>query len=376
MILTNCRVVTHQETFDGTVVAERGAIAAIDRGRSQLPAAIDLNRNFLIPGLVEVHTDNLERHLQPRSARWPAVSALLAHDALIAGVGITTVLDAVCLGIDHDIHGQPRDFIHDSIRALRHAKLANHLRADHYLHYRCELPHPRLVAEFDAVADEPDLRLVSLMDHTPGQRQVTDLARLRKGFERMGPVNDEWFERTVRQEQEKQAKYADSNRRLLVERLEDRDLALASHDDADAAHVGQAVRDGAGISEFPTTLEAARAAKQAGLKTVMGAPNVILGGSQSGNLSAVEAVQEGVLDALSSDYAPVSLLEGAFAFWRHHGVALERAIAMVTWEPAAMVGLDDRGRIGAGMRADLVEVDLVGDTPRARRVWRRGERVA
>ncbi len=364
---------THGDCFPGTVHVREGRIADVQPGASGLPRAIDCAGRLLLPGLVEIHTDNLERHLQPRSTRWPGRMALVAHDAQVAALGITTVLDAICIGMEHDINGRSRDFIADSIAALDAG--GDDLRAEHYLHYRCELPEPTLLATVEAIGRHPKLRLLSLMDHTPGQRQTADLARLRRDLEKMGPVSDEWFANMVAMEQERQAKHAAPNRRRLVDYAKAHGLRLASHDDCDLAQVQQAAAEGIGISEFPTTREAAEAAQRLGLRTVMGAPNIVLGGSQSGNLSALEAAEAGLLDSLSSDYAPVSLLAAVFEIERR-GTPLPRAVAMATAEPARMLGFPDRGEIAVGLRADLVEVERADGPPRARRVWREGTRVA
>lgn len=374
-IFNNARVVTPNGVVDGSVQVQGGKIAGIG-GASQLNGAVDLDGHYLLPGCVEVHTDNLEKHLQPRGTKWPALPALLAHDAQVAGLGITTVLNAVCIGVEADLHGLPRDFFDDCAPALRQAKQANLLRSEHFLHVRCELPHPETAARMEAILENEDLILASLMDHTPGQRQVTDIARLRKGYERMGPVNDDWFAERMAYEQDKQARYAEPNRRRLAEMLRGKGIAVASHDDANAEHVAEALRDGVTISEFPTTLEAAQAARAAGLKNVMGAPNVVLGGSQSGNLSAMEAARAGLVDGLSSDYAPVSLVQAAFLLSQLLELPLERCVAWISRGPAEMAGLLDRGAIAPGLRADLLEVALVGDLPCVVRVWREGVRVA
>ncbi len=373
-ILTNARVVTRHETFLGTIVWDDGTIRSVDRGVTANPAAEDLGGGYVLPGLVEIHTDNLERHLQPRSTRWPATGALFAHDAQVAATGITTVLDAICIGIEHDIHGQSRDYLADSLRAW--GAVQGRLRAEHYFHFRCELPHPALPADFEAVAEHPALRLVSLMDHTPGQRQTADLVQLRRSMEKMGRVSDEWFAATVAAEQEKQSRFAAVNRRALVAIARERNIPLASHDDATLDHVAEARAEGITIAEFPTTLTAATAAREAGMTVFMGAPNVVLGGSQSGNLSVLEAVRAGAVDALSSDYAPVSLLDAVFRLARQAEVALPEAVAMISSIPAQVVGFPDRGELRAGLRADLVEVGETEGTPHAIRVWRQGVRVA
>jgi alpha-D-ribose 1-methylphosphonate 5-triphosphate diphosphatase len=377
IILTNAQIVSRHEVFRGTVHVQCGRIASVDRGASSVPAAEDLGGDYVLPGLVEIHTDMLERHLLPRSnTPWPPLAALMAHDAQIAGVGITTVLDALCLGLAVDWDGRPRDFRSESVEALRAGVEGGWLRAQHFLHLRCELPGPNLVEEFQGLRDEPLLRLVSLMDHTPGQRQSTDVTRIRRIAQMRGFLSDEEWEARLRDEQERQQKFAAPNRLRILELTGDRDTPVASHDDTFVEHVDEAHASGIRISEFPTTLEAARAARKYGMTTVMGAPNVVLGASQSGNVSARDAVRERVLDCLSSDYAPVSLLHAVFVLADELGIPLHDAVALATANPASMVGFADRGAIERGLSADLVQVQRAGVVPRAVRVWREGLRVA
>jgi alpha-D-ribose 1-methylphosphonate 5-triphosphate diphosphatase len=376
MILTNCHIIAPDSTFHGSLEIRGETISQVNDGASGLSAAIDLENHFLLPGCVELHTDNLEKHLQPRGSQWPALPALLAHDAQVASLGITTVFNALCIGVDSDLHGLPRDFSQPAVEALRQAGEAGMLRADHFIHARCELPHPDTPSLLENILRHPRLRLASLMDHTPGQRQVTDLNRFRRGLERMGPVSDGWFENLVATERDKQERYAGPNRQQLVEMLRSQQIPLASHDDANDEHIAEAIRDGVTISEFPTTLAAATAARAAGLRNVMGAPNVVLGGSQSGNLAAAEAARLQLVDALSSDYAPVSLIHAAFQIARESALPIEETVRWISANPASMARLEDRGRIEPGLRADLVEVALIHDVPCVVRVWRQGVRVA
>ena len=137
----------------------------------------------------------------------------------------------------------------------------------------------------------------------------------------------------------------------------------------------EAKADGIRIAEFPTTHEAARAARQHGMSVIMGAPNVVCGGSHSGNVSALDLAAEDLLDGLSSDYAPKSLLHGAFILHDRIGLPLPKAVATVTAHIAAGVGLPDRGELAPGKRADLIRVRWIGDIPVVRSVWREGPQV-
>ena len=175
--------------------------------------------------------------------------------------------------------------------------------------------------------------------------------------------------------QEQRARLRDPNRRALLDRVRGRGIALASHDDRTEEEIAENAADGIRISEFPVTMEAAQAAKQAGMQVIAGAPNIVRGGSHSGNVAAADLVRAGAVDAFASDYVPPSLIEAAFQCAREAGISLPDAVAMVTDQPAQMVGLADRGRLEPGLRADLVRVRLLGTLPVVRQVWRAGERV-
>lgn len=375
-VFENARIVTPDGIVHGRLVVRDGAIEEIAADGARTGAGLDCEGDLLVPGLVEIHTDNLERQVQPRpKVRWPGDAALVAHDAQVAATGITTVCDAICVGF-YGGKKERLEFLEISLEAIRHGREADTLRADHLLHLRCEVSDPHVVELFESHKDEPSLKVVSLMDHTPGQRQWQDLERYRTFHRGRSDATDAEFEAMVRRRLDEQARYADGHRKAIVELCRDRPVALASHDDTTPEHVAQARAEGCAISEFPTTLEAARAARAAGMTVVMGAPNVILGGSHSGNVSALDLAEHDLLDGLSSDYVPVSLLHAAFRLHERLDWPLERAIDVVSGGPARMCGLDDRGALAAGLRADIVRVRRAGELPAVLAVWREGRRVA
>ncbi|WP_332687780.1 alpha-D-ribose 1-methylphosphonate 5-triphosphate diphosphatase [Devosia sp.] len=371
----NARVVLAGEMIEGSVAVRDGIIAAIETGPAQ--AGEDLDGDYLIPGLVELHTDHLENHYRPRpGVFWDAMASLHAHDVQIAGSGITTVFDAVRIGSDLDM---PEMLQHAGrlVDAVRDARAKDWLRADHLIHLRCELPSADVIEHFESFAEHPTTRLVSLMDHTPGQRQFTSMETYKLFYKKQLGVTEEEVERYLAAALAQHERYAAPNRRHLVDRARAMGLAMASHDDATLAHVEEAVLDGVAIAEFPTTLEAAAAAHDAGLAILMGAPNVVRGRSHSGNISATDLVRAGLLDILSSDYVPFALLQAAFMLpERVDGLSLPQALATVTRNPARAAGLDDRGEIAIGKRADLVRVQMIGGMPVVRGVWRQGNRVS
>ncbi|MEO1105118.1 MAG: alpha-D-ribose 1-methylphosphonate 5-triphosphate diphosphatase [Pseudomonadota bacterium] len=375
MRLSSVRLVLPDEVVDGHLVVEDGKIAGFGSGPA---GGEDLEGDFLIPGLVELHTDHLEVHVAPRpGVRWNITAAVQAHDAQIAASGITTVLDALRVGLDGDgtLTSQDGRDIADAIMA---AQEANRLRAEHRFHLRCEVSSESAVPDFALFDDLEAVDLISLMDHTPGQRQFRSLDAYRLYFQRNTGMTDAEFELFQAERRARADKWSDRNRRALAGLGKSRGAVIASHDDATTEHVAEAVRDGVTLAEFPTTVEAADASRAAGMKVLMGGPNLVRGGSHSGNVSAGELADRGALDILSSDYVPFSMLQGAFALSDREDWSLPAAVVTVTAAPAGAVGLTDRGRIEEGARADLVRVRRTapGDVPIVLGVWREGRRVA
>lgn len=371
----NARIVLADEVIHGSLALRDGRIAAVASGPST--TGEDLDGDLLVPGLVELHTDHLEGHYLPRpKVRWNMMAALQAHDAQVACSGITTVLDALRVGMDEDALLSSSDMVAmaDTVAA---AAAAGRLRADHHLHLRCEVSAPDVLSHFEAIASRPLVRLVSLMDHAPGQRQFVDLDTYRSYYQRKMNLTDAAFKAFCDRRIAESNANSGSNRRVIAGFCRDRGLAVASHDDATLDHVGEALDLGVGLAEFPTTVAAADASHGAGLLVLMGAPNIVRGGSHSGNVSAAELLDRGVLDILSSDYVPFSLLQAAFALVAAGTLDMPAAMRLVSTNPAAAARLGDRGAVAPGLRADLVRVKAdPGLPPVVAGVWREGRRVA
>lgn len=373
-IIRNARIVTADEEFTGCMVVEGGLIRSIERGDTSVTGAQDWAGDWLLPGLVELHTDNLEKHLVPRpGVLWNAHSATVMHDALCAAAGITTVLDSIVIG-DMDQGGSRSQTQHVSIEALHQCRSEGLLRVEHLLHLRCEISAPDIVEVFEQYADDSLLELVSVMDHTPGQRQWRDLSKYRRYAERNGSFSESEYAMLVEERRAHQLRYAIPNRAAIIAASHARGLPLASHDDTEVEHVEQARQEKIAISEFPTTVAAARAARAVGIGIVMGGPNLVKGGSHSGNVSAAELAQLDLLDIFSSDYVPASLLQSAFLLRDLVGWSLPRAVNTVTRNPAQAIGLHDRGELATGLRADLIRVRMSGGMPIVRGAWHKGER--
>ena len=380
-LIRNAHIVTATQAFSGSMLSRNGIIVDLGEGSGHYPTghvpSEDWGGDYLLPGLVELHTDNLEKHLMPRpKVNWPTLPAIMAHDAQVASAGITTVLDAISVG-DIDSDSMRNDTLYACTQGLRHAADAGILRADHFLHMRLELAEEHLLEMFSPYLHDDRLRLVSLMDHTPGQRQWTDLTHYRTYVSGKRGWSDDKVELMLERLLVRQQTYAASNRQSVVAscRSLTRPVPLATHDDTTVDHVAEGVDDGVSISEFPTTLAAAHAAREQHLGIIMGAPNMVRGGSHSGNVSAAQLARADLLDVLSSDYVPASLLHAAFLL-QEQGFSLPKAMATVSRNPAQMVGLQDRGEIATGLRADFLRVRLTQGIPVVLGVWKAGQRIA
>lgn len=374
MRILNANIVTRNNVLRGSLEVENGFIADLGHHASGLAGA-DWSGDWLIPGLIELHTDNLEKHFSPRpGVVWPAIPAVVAHDAQLAASGITTVLDAIALG-DVSPRGARREHFDTMLRAIEEARAAGLLRAEHRLHLRCELSSSGVTEVFDSLAREHNPALVSLMDHTPGQRQFTDLGKYREYYQGKYGLSDAEMTAFTARQIDCQRRYSAPNRDAIVAKCRAAGIALASHDDATVAHVQQAASEGVVLSEFPTSMAAAAAARQRGMAILMGAPNVVRGGSHSGNISALALAAEGFLDVLSSDYVPASLLHAAFLVHEKAGWSLPDALRLVSANPAGVAGLHDRGEIEPGKRADFLRVHIRAGIPAIVEAWRSGRRI-
>ncbi|PST20766.1 phosphonate metabolism protein PhnM [Mesorhizobium plurifarium] len=371
----NARIVLPGEMVSGSVSLTHGLISDVSAGPSLASDAIDVEGDYLVPGIVDLHTDNLERHLSPRpGVRWDVQLALLAHDALVVAGGITTVLDALCVG--STVRKPERNkLLEPSVTGISAAKNNGLLRADHFLHLRCETTDRDVLQYFSGSIDSPLVKLISIMDHAPGHRQAADLVKFRREQFADYGLTAENLDRQIDEWRAASEELGPRHRRFIAEHALRRQLVTASHDDETVEHVAEAKTLGVSISEFPTTLRAAQAARAAGMSILMGGPNVVRGGSHSGNVSAVELAREGLLDILASDYVPGSLLSAAFQLVDTIGLDLPAAVRIISTNPATALGLHDRGAIEAGRRGDLIRVAIADGKPIVRGVWCQGRQV-
>lgn len=375
-ILANATLVLPNEVISGSLAIKDGVITAIAQGNAVPANAIDCEGDLLLPGLIELHTDNLERHIEPRpKVNWPHASAIIAHDAELASVGITTVFDALRVGSvtsnKKTNYGEYARHLADEILDLR-AKGA--LRISHFLHLRAEVCSETLIAELAKFGPDDRIGIVSLMDHTPGQRQFRDLTQLRAYVCGKHGLSDLEFESHVAEQRALSDQLGAVHEAAAVAEARRFGAVLASHDDTTAEQVAVSAQHGAHFAEFPTTLEAAAACHAQGIKVMMGAPNLIRGGSHSGNVAASRLAEADLLDIVSSDYVPSALLSSALLLGDLWG-DVARGVRTVTQAPAAAVGLSDRGHLEIGARGDVIRVARIAGGAALRGTWVQGKRV-
>jgi alpha-D-ribose 1-methylphosphonate 5-triphosphate diphosphatase len=375
-ILANARVVLPDCVVPARVRVAGGRIVAVEDGCAVPPGAEDLGGDLLAPGFVELHTDNLERHIEPRpGVEWPHAGAIIAHDSELASCGVTTVFDALRVGSALTTGRlRYRKYARGLASELLALRAAGALRIDHRLHLRAEICSETLPDELAEFGPADGVGLISLMDHTPGQRQFRDVSKLKDYVCGKHGLSEAEFAEHVAARQALHAQVGAAHEAAAVAAAGRLGATLASHDDTTAAQVAASAAHRVRLAEFPTTVEAAEACRAHRIAVMMGGPNLVRGGSHSGNVAAANLARRGLLDILSSDYVPSALLTGAFrlaALWGD----VARAVATVTATPAAAAGLSDRGRIAPGLRADLVRIATVSGHPVVRGTWVEGRRV-
>ena len=311
-ILANATLVLPERTLHGAIFLDGGVISRIEEGGTIPTGAVDCAGDLVMPGLIELHTDNLERHIQPRpGVDWPHAPAIVAHDAELASVGVTTVFDALRVGSLVSRERGAREYARDMADEILAARKAGILRVNHLIHLRAEVCSETLTAELEKFGPEDSVGIVSLMDHTPGQRQFADLAQLRRYMRGKYGLTEEEFLAHVDIQTALGNRVRGAHEQAAVAAAQHLGAALASHDDTTADHVESSAAHGATIAEFPTTTVAARTCAEHGIAVMMGAPNLVRGGSHSGNVATRDLANDDLLTILSSDYVPSSLLTGA-----------------------------------------------------------------
>lgn len=372
-LITGARVVLPTEVrHDVALLIEDGRIAALEPMASGHAHEVRLQGQLLLPGLIDLHCDAIEKEVEPRpGVHFPLGFAAAQIDRRNAMAGITTIYHAISFA-NHELGVRNNRMAAELVRALSAARPQG--LVDNRVHARYEVTDETAPELLSQLLAEGHVQLLSLMDHSPGQGQFRDVAAYRQYLSRSYQLDEQALD-GVMQRKAEAGKGALHRMQALAGLARDHRVALASHDDDSAEKVDMVKALGTTLSEFPINLEAARAARERGLATLFGAPNILRGGSQAGNMRALDAVLNGVADCLCADYAPATLLPAVLRLPELAGISLAQAVAMVSAAPARAAGLSDRGRIEVGLRADLVGVKEMAGMPQAQQVWSAGRRV-
>lgn len=371
--LTGARVVLRDEVLeDAALLIEDGQIAAINPASGNGAQALDLRGKTLMPGMIDLHCDALEKEVEPRpNVHFPLDFACAQADKRNAAAGVTTVFHA--LSFANEELGVRNNAFAASVARAVHAWNPHGL-VDNRVHCRYEVTDPTAPEVLLELMAADEMHLLSVMDHSPGQGQFKDIAAYRdylaRSYKKSAAELDAIVENKLAQ-----ADGAMTRIRRLIDAAKQKGIHIASHDDDTPEKVETLHSLGVGISEFPINLESASAARSRGMSTVFGAPNILRGKSQSGAIKALDAVQAGVADCLCADYHPAALIVAVFRLPELAGISLADAVRLVSSNPAKAAGMSDRGEVAVGKRADLVAVAQVNGLVQASSVFSGGKLV-
>lgn len=372
-LLTRARVVFADDVVNQvSLLIEDDRIAAIDPEVTSGAQVVDLDGRLLMPGMIDLHCDALEKEVEPRpGVHFPLDFACAQADKRNAAAGITTVYHALSFA-NHELGVRNAGFAADIARAI-HA-WRPHALVDNRIHARYEVTDEDSPSILRDLLELDEIHLISFMDHSPGQGQFRDVEAYRNYLARTYQTDANDIDDILKRKMEA-AKGTMSRMSALAELARARNISIASHDDDSLEKVATIQSLGASISEFPVNLAAAKAARDKNMSTLFGAPNILRGKSQAGNMRALDAVEAGVADCLCGDYSPAALLPSIMKLPEIAAVTLAEAVALVTRNPARAAGLHDRGEIDVGKCADLVAIKQLGGLPQVEQVWCGGQRV-
>ena len=369
-LLSRARVVLPTEVRnDVAILIEGQTIVAIDPDSRAGAAEVDLSGLTLMPGMIDLHCDAMEKEVEPRpGVHFPLDFACAQADRRNATAGITTVFHALSFA-NHELGVRNNVFAAEIARAL--VSWQAHALIDNRVHLRYEVTDETAPPVLSALLQDGQAHLISFMDHSPGQGQFRDVEAYRAYLAKTYKTDAAQIDQILAHKAEA-AQGAMQRMEQLAQLARACGVSIASHDDDSPQKVDVVKALGAVVSEFPVNLETAQAARAQGLATLFGAPNILRGKSQSGNMRALDAVLAGVADCLCGDYSPAALLPSVMKLPDMAGIPLHEAVALVTRNPARAAGLHDRGEIAVGKRADLVAVRTLQGLPQAERVWSAG----
>lgn len=379
MVIRNVRVVTPQEVIpDAAVVVSQGIICDVAAQAGDTIGAVDIDGHgcLLMPGFIDIHSDVIENAIQPRpGGRFPIDIALHELDKQLVACGVTAIYHCLCFLSNDEKppfrNAEMTDFLVHHLEGLK-----KNFRARTYVHARYEITNTEGFSHVERLIRERLVHLFSLMDHTPGQGQFSDVGHFRAYYSKARGLSAEHVDRLIEQRLEASSRIDWAGLEHLAGICNANAIHMASHDDDTSDKIAAMSALGVTLSEFPVNLEAAQAARRHGMMISLGSPNVLRGASLTGNLSGRDAIGSGLGDILCSDYAPMSLLHAAMHLCREEVLDLPAAVRMITLNPARAAGLEDlTGAVEPGKAADLVLVDDRGSVADVVRTFVSGREV-
>jgi alpha-D-ribose 1-methylphosphonate 5-triphosphate diphosphatase len=373
-IINHCQAILPDCVLeDASVRVEAGIIVEVVQGRTLGPG-LDAGDAWLLPGLVDMHSDAIEKAVEPRpNARFPTEIAVRELDRNLAGCGITTIFHSLSFA-DMEDGLRSNNAAAGLIREV--VGISPVLRVNTRIHARFEVTDLGAVPHLESLVREGNVHLLSFMDHSPGQGQYRDVAAYKGFYGKVYGKSDEDLDRIIARKREAHQSGVGDAIASMVELCDAQGVAMASHDDDSPQRIDWCVREGIAMSEFPVNLETAAFAREQGILACFGAPNLVRGGSQAGNLSVQKALECGFGDILCSDYLPLALLHAVFLVDALGLRPLAQAVAMASLAPARATGIGDvTGSIEEGKQADLLLVDRRHGHPDLQRTWVRGREV-
>ena len=364
IVIHNATVVTSTGVVENMSIGiEDGIIVRILEGH--LPRngnSVDACGNYVLPGFIDMHSDAIEKEIEPRpGAVFPIEVAVFELDKRLAACGVTTIYHSISFA-DRELGSRSNK--RASEIAWKLIDLARSMKVHTKIHARYEITDVDALPFLEALAKESKLDLLSVMDHTPGQGQFKEITTFKNYYGRVHGKNDEEIERLIARKIIAKKILGDENLKAIISLCRNSHIPLASHDDDTPEKIQWLQRQGITISEFPVTMDAVREAAQQGLAVCFGAPNILRGNSQTGNLSARHAIAEGYGNIICSDYSPMSMLHAVIAMMRCGLKPLHEAVNMASLNPAKALGIADKtGSVEEGKVADLVLVNASDEVP-------------
>jgi alpha-D-ribose 1-methylphosphonate 5-triphosphate diphosphatase len=334
---------------------------------------INAQERFLLPGFVDLHSDAIEKEIEPRpNSFFPVNIALFELDKKLAACGVTTIFHALSFA-EGEIGVRCNRKASEIIKEIN--RLSPKLDVKTKVHARFEITDDGAMPYLESLLRDGHIHLFSLMDHTPGQGQFKEVTSFKHYFGTVYKKSDSELTKiidrklSVKESVKSHVDYA-------VALCKSMNVPMASHDDDSDEKICWLKKMGIRISEFPVNMDTVRSARSNGIYVCLGAPNALRGNSQAKNLSARDAISSGYGDILCSDYSPMTILHAVFTLYKHGILPLHEAVNMASINPAKAVGISDKiGSIEEGKEADLIMVDIGYEIPRIVKTFAAGREV-